>query len=96
MGAETFFEYGIGPSAEKAFADAVERAQWDHGHSGYSGTLAEKRTMVEIPLPEGADPMEYAEKLIDESDERIDDKWGPAGCIKVEDGKYLFFGWASS
>lgn len=38
-----------------------------------------------------------AEALIAVCDERIIDKWGPAGCIEVEPGKlYLFFGWASS
>jgi hypothetical protein len=26
----------------------------------------------------------------------VDDKWGPAGCIKLNEGEYLFFGWASS
>lgn len=40
--------------------------------------------------------MDYATKLIDENDPRIDDKWGPAGCIKAERNKYVFFGWASS
>ena len=37
-------------------------------------------------------------------DERIDDKWGPAGCIdmdpkltgKRKPKRFLFFGWASS
>ena len=47
------------------------------------------------------DPSQYANLLIDEGDERVDDKWGPAGCIelpRVGDGEktFLFFGWASS
>lgn len=38
-----------------------------------------------------------AETLMAMDDERITDKWGPAGCVEVEPGKlYLFFGWASS
>jgi hypothetical protein len=24
-----------------------------------------------------------------------DDKWGPAACLKIADGKWVFFGWAS-
>jgi hypothetical protein len=28
--------------------------------------------------------------------EKVDDKWGPAGCIDMQDGTFLFFGWASS
>ena len=26
----------------------------------------------------------------------VDDKWGPAGCIDLGGGKFVFFGWASS
>lgn len=41
---------------------------------------------------------ELAYKLIDGGDPRIEDKWGPAGCIAVREGpiQFLFFGWASS
>ena len=96
MGAEQFFDVAVGVDAEAAFQNAVQQALYDHGHSGYSGTIAEKSSFVEITCPAGHDPGEYAEKLIDEGDPRVDDKWGPAGCIKLEDGRYLFFGWASS
>lgn len=34
--------------------------------------------------------------LIDSGDSRIDDKWGPAGCFKIAEGQWVFFGWASS
>jgi hypothetical protein len=30
------------------------------------------------------------------ANEHVDDKWGPAGCIDLGGGKYVFFGWASS
>jgi hypothetical protein len=26
----------------------------------------------------------------------VDDKWGPAGCIDLGDGRFAFLGWASS
>jgi len=96
MGAEQFFHTANGSTPQKAFRAAVEEAAYDHGHAGYTGTIAEKNSFVEIPLPEGKKPLDYAEELLEESDDRIDDKWGPAGCIRVKDGVYLFFGWASS
>ncbi len=97
MGAETFIDREFGDTAKEAFYRAVKRAQYDHGHSGYTGTIAEKRDFVLIPLPAGKDPEEYASELIDASDPRIDDKWGPAGCIPgSKPDEWIFFGWASS
>jgi len=95
MGADTFITTARGSDARNAFIGAVREAQYESGHGGYTGTIAEKHDFTVIPLPEGRKPYEYAMELIDESDCRIDDKWGPAGCLKLEDGKYLFFGWAS-
>ena len=96
MGADTFFTQAKGDNANEAFANAVADAAWESGHGGYTGTIAEKQEFVEIPLPEGADPVEEANRLIDEGDSRIDDKWGPAGCFDLGDDEYMFFGWASS
>jgi hypothetical protein len=42
---------------------------------------------------------DFANKLLDDCDPRVDDKWGPAGCVAFknkDDTMYLFFGWASS
>ena len=44
---------GKGKTAQAAFDKVVEQAQWEHGHRGYSGTIAEKRSMVEFPRPKG-------------------------------------------
>jgi hypothetical protein len=96
MGAETFTHWGKGGTAEAAFEAAVKSAQHDYGHSGLTGSIAEKDCFVMIECPVGRDPDEYADFLIQERDERIDDKWGPAGCIKIAEGEWLFFGWASS
>lgn len=96
MGAETFFTESSGKTAKEAFDAAVEQAAYDYGHSGYTGTIAEKDCFVMIKVPEGKDPREYANKLIDDGDDRVDDKWGAAGCIDLGKGKYLFFGWASA
>lgn len=96
MGAETFFTRASGESPQAAFIDAVSQARYDRGHTGYTGTIAEKRTFNMIPLPHGADPSAEAWRLIDAGDPRVDDKWGPAGCFDLGNGEYLFFGWASS
>ena len=96
MGAQQFVVIENGTSATDAFRRAVEHAKWENGGGGYSGTIAEKTSFVRIACPEGVDPVEHARALLDADDERVDDKWGPAGCIEVGDGKYVFFGWASS
>ena len=102
MSSEIFIQVQSGKNAGVAFNNAVEQAAYDHGHAGYTGTIAEKESFVMIPLPKKGkknlvDRAEaFANKLIEKNDSRIDDKWGPAGCIKVGRSKYLFFGWASS
>ena len=105
MGANTFYTEADGATAQEAFSKAVDDAAWENGHGGYTGTIAEKDsfTMIEIPatyLPHALTPFSracaYAVDLVNEGDKRVDDKWGPAGCIEYAKGKYLFFGWASS
>lgn len=100
MGAQAFDNVVKGcKTAKEAFNRAVEEAQYDHGHAGYTGTIAEKDTFVVIREPKCAsakEGLELAEKLIEEGDDRVDDKWGPAGCIPCDDGTFVFFGWASS
>ena len=95
MGATTFYQSAHGKTPEEAFKEAVEEAQYDYGHAGYTGTIAEKNSFCMIDLPEGKTAWQYAEELLDMNDDRITDKWGDAGCIEVEQGEYLFFGWAS-
>jgi len=102
MGATEFMTLVSGDSAREAFRSATEEARYMHGHGGYSGTIAEKRSFQVIhlpghpsyPTPEEA--FAYAEKLLAEGDARVDDKWGPAGCIRVVGNQWLFFGFASS
>ena len=102
MGAAIFIHGEHGKDAKEAFYRAQEKAAYDHGHSGYTGTIAEKDSFVMIPLPAGKKPEEYVNELLDNQDDRIDDKWGPAGCLDLgkskqvpTDNHYLFFGWAS-
>jgi hypothetical protein len=96
MGADTFTQIGKGKTAEDAFRKCKEDAAYECGHSGYTGTIAEKDSFIMIELPEGRKIEEYANSLIEACDERVDDKWGPAGCIKIAEGEWYFFGLASS
>lgn len=95
MGATNFAVRAKGKTAQEAFNTAVEQAAWEHGHGGYTGTIAEKSSFVVIAVPAGRKPGEYADSLIESGDKRVDSKWGPAGCVQVAAGEWLFFGWAS-
>jgi hypothetical protein len=97
MGATTFFTRAKGKTARQAFVQACADARYMHGHGGYTGTIAEKRDFVIIATRnDKRDAFGMAEELIDECDPRIDDKWGPAGCIQIAGtDEFLFFGWAS-
>ena len=96
MGAESFITTRRGRNRQDAFLEAVKQAQYEYGHRGYTGTIAEKTEYVSIQVPEGLEPRFYAKSMIDNCDSRIYDKWGPAGCIDLGGDEYLFFGWASS
>ena len=98
MGACDFYTRSKGSSAKAAFANAVEEAQYESGHGGYTGTIAEKHSFVVVAngIMSRDEASALARKLVKECDERIDDKWGPAGAIQVASDEWLFFGWASS
>jgi hypothetical protein len=100
MGADTFATRSQGKTPEEAFSKAVQDAQWEHGHGGYSGTIAEKGSFILIDWEKERQGQEsisgFINRLIDLDDERISDKWGDAGCVKLKEGEYVFFGWASS
>jgi hypothetical protein len=96
VGSNTFICTAKGADASKAFAVARANALHEYGHRGYTGSIAEKRDYQVIPLPDNTDPRGYAERLIEEDDPRISDKWGPAGCVRLSADEWLFFGWASS
>ena len=98
MGAETFFTKSRGNSPKAAFEKAVQEANYDYGHAGYTGTIAEKdsyqmASYVSLTMFEA---QQLADSLIDTPP--YSDKWGPAGCLRVSDDPkiYFFFGWASS
>ena len=87
MGADTFLTTCWERDAQQAFSTAARQAAFENGHSGYTGSLAEKREFTIIqrePLPiEAAEAL--AEQLMDNGDPRIRDKWGPAGALPLVD-----------
>lgn len=95
MGASSFYTKAAGETAREAFNKARDEARYYHGHGGYTGTIAEKDSFVTIAAPAGKNADDYAFELVRNSDSRVDDKWGPAGCINLGNGEFLFFGWAS-
>jgi hypothetical protein len=99
MGACDFTVGAKGATAKEAFSRAIEDARYERGHGGYTGTIAEKGTFVKLGAAKTKkEAYALAQQFMDDGDPRIDDKWGPAGCIEVEDTPdfWLFFGWASS
>lgn len=91
--------HGFG-TAREAFDYITKEARYQHGHGGYTGTIAEKSSFRMVHVPDGEDPFRYAEKLINGDDMRYQDKCGPANCIEFFDEKgrkaFIFFGIASS
>lgn len=98
MGSSTFIIRSKGKTPEEAHNAAVLEAQHEHGHGGYTGTIAEKAGcgIVMFRTPEGVRPGDYARKVLDDVHSDVNEDDGPTGCIDLGDGSYLFFGWASS
>jgi len=124
MGASQFFTTAKGHTADEAFRSAQAEARHEHGHGGYTGTVAEKRAFRTFDADREASALkraleaqpedDFATKVIHAldvlgakrahavaeamlllGDPRVDDKWGPAGCVRVDAETWLFFGWAS-
>lgn len=93
MGAENFTTRAKGATAEEAFANACAAARHEYGHGGYTGTIAEKHSFVRLG---SAATWGEAFRLSDDLLDDVDDKWGPAGALRVGTEGWLFFGWASS
>ena len=97
MGAQQFTQEAKGKTAKEAFDSAVAAAAWDHGHAGYTGSCAEKHEFVMIPYPDASvNVYDFIDKIMEDENSPVDDKWGPAGCIEYAPGDFIFFGWASS
>lgn len=86
---------------QAAFDEAVADARYEYGHGGYTGTLADKDSVILVGEVETWEEAEELSAVLlgmrdAEEDERISDKWGPAGAIKVKGKGWSFIGIASS
>jgi len=94
MGSADFIIDANGKDANAAFKNACDEARHEHGHGGYTGTIAEKTSFK--MLDNGSEEIgEFIERLLMTEGSPVHDKWGDAGCIKVGEGEFVFFGWAS-
>lgn len=90
MGATTdyvVFEAKNLAAAEDAARKVIERARHEHGHGGYSGTLAEAS---------GVEVLRSAPLTLAQAQDRLfgadgaAQKWGPGLLVRLEDGRWLF------
>ena len=57
MGAEAFVTVSqLCRTADEAYREVLRDARWEHGHGGYTGTIAEKSGFYLIPTPHGMRP----------------------------------------
>lgn len=103
MGADFFETRASGATPQEAFTRAVEKARYDYGHRGYTGTIAEKRSFKVVRPRAGEEPMACVKRCAEDDDHFSQDKWGDAACVDVGPDPavpgsriYLFFGYASS
>lgn len=95
MGAEYFETRAVGKTAREAFKAARDEAFYDHGHSGYTGTIAEKPGYKMVDRLPGETIAQCQDRH--EDSDLVNDKWGDCACIPGDrEGEYVFFGWASS
>jgi hypothetical protein len=101
VGASWFEDDVVGLLANEAFIAAVDQALWEHGHAGYSGTIAEKQSIgFKVVDPQIHANRETALAIARLHEAEVEEKWGPAGAVAYFNDKgektWLFFGWASS
>lgn len=97
MGAQQFVCIGEGATVAKAFQDARTNAIHEHGHGGYSGSIAEKNSYRLIQCEQDDNAVrEMVGACLDDEEHFCQDKCGPAGAIRLSKSRWAFFGWASS
>lgn len=91
MGGTTFTHLQAGPDVDAAYKEAVEDALHEHGHGGYTGTIAEKAGYDVVDAKPRLEDEAYAwaEGLMSDYQgtsrvsQVVQDKWGPAAAIPV-------------
>ena len=100
MGAQQFENKVSAKSAREGFDLLVEEAQYESGHGGYTGTIAEKSDYKMVTPKTGESPEECVERCLEDDDHFCQDKWGSSACVDFGETEgvhtFVFFGWASS
>lgn len=68
-----------------------DRAEWEHGHDPYNGTISTMERGVVFIEEEAKDDGEAYDRILDEHEKRE----APL-AMKVKDGPWLVGGWAAS
>ena len=102
MGASEFYNIYTAKSAKEAFHLLVDKALYEYGHGGYTGTIAEKNTFKPASsevFPDKDSAYAFATSKMEDDNHWCSDKWGPAAYVTFKNDKgeqsFLFFGWAS-
>lgn len=83
-----------GLTMQQAFDKLVERAQYNNGHGGYTGTIAEKDCFSAFRVPSEVKTRDDFNAWMNQEKFYLD-KWGPANAT-IFDSYYYFWGMASS
>ena len=85
MGATEFTSIIVGKhTPEEAFRAATDQARYEYGHRSYTGTISEKHDFVMIKDIGRKDPYKVARAIVNDENDQVSDKWGPAGCIEFQ------------
>jgi hypothetical protein len=103
MGANQFQNKQSARTAEGAFRTLVDKALYEDGHGGYTGTIAEKSSFRIVLPRQGESAADCMCRCMEDPNHWSGDKHEPAACIDGgPDPKqpglqiFYFFGWASS
>lgn len=110
MGGVNFDCYSPITDPQEAFSALKQDAAWEHGHGGYTGTIAEKPGFVirnATPMSKkAAQEFIYGVResaapysKVTRGDYEDNNKWGDAYAVPIsaeDGGGWMFYGWASS
>tara|TARA_B100000886_G_scaffold337239_1_gene297550 strand:- start:311 stop:655 length:345 start_codon:yes stop_codon:yes gene_type:complete len=82
-GDTSFVRLSEGSTARDAFENAVTEDRDKYGSKDSTGTLADKDSFINMKLPAGEDPMDFAKNMFERLDRRCSDKDGPCACIDI-------------
>lgn len=94
MGGTTFHETGTGADPAAVFNRLRDEAAWEHGHGGYTGTIAEKPGFRVFTLPPGKTIADLNAALGGQWDPATrdwvqgDKAWLPAGLLDTYEDKW--------